>query len=155
MKSWWINKPQTLLLLSRRGPRGPNTRLSQHYICPKMVFFHSSNFFRKKFLWLDKKKSCTFLYTFGGYNFPKSCEKTSWFIHFLIHSIGVGNFFFQARKLFLQIFEKLQNSILSQRNVDSLVSGHLGLLLLKSGGIWECFFSKNFSGATLLVFWGI
>ena len=51
--------------------------ITLHCIGPKMEFGHFSNFFTKKFLGLTKKKSCTFLYTFGGYNFPKSCGKTS------------------------------------------------------------------------------
>ena len=32
------NHPQILQLLSRRGPRSPEARLSQHYISPKMTF---------------------------------------------------------------------------------------------------------------------
>ena len=35
MKSFLINHPQTLLLLSRRGPISQEVRLSQHYIGPK------------------------------------------------------------------------------------------------------------------------
>ena len=35
-KVFGINHPQTLLLLSNRGPRCPEARLSQHYIGPKM-----------------------------------------------------------------------------------------------------------------------
>ena len=41
--------PQNLWLLSRRGPRSPDARLSQHYNGPKMTFQHFSNFCRKKF----------------------------------------------------------------------------------------------------------
>ena len=64
IKSPWkvfgINQPQTLQLLSRRGPRSPNARLSQHYIGPKMTFWHFSNFYRKKFPGLTKEISCTY-----------------------------------------------------------------------------------------------
>ena len=49
------NHPQILLLLSRRGPRSPEARLSQHYIGPKMTFQHFSNFCRKKFPGLTKR----------------------------------------------------------------------------------------------------
>ena len=54
------NHPQILLLLSRRGPRSPEARLSQHYIGPKMTFQHFSNFCRKKFPGLIKGISCTY-----------------------------------------------------------------------------------------------
>ena len=54
------NHPQILLLLSRRGPRSPEARLSQHYIGPKMTFQHFSNFCRKNFLDLIKEISCTY-----------------------------------------------------------------------------------------------
>ena len=48
-KVFGINYPQTLRLLSRRGPRSPDARLSQHYIGPKMTFYHFFNFCRKFF----------------------------------------------------------------------------------------------------------
>ena len=48
-KVFWTIYPQTLRLLSRRGPRSPDTRLSQHSISPKMTFCFLSNFCRKKF----------------------------------------------------------------------------------------------------------
>ena len=54
-KVFGINHPQTLRLLSRRGPRGLDMRLSQHYIGPKMTFCHFSTFCRKKFPGLTNK----------------------------------------------------------------------------------------------------
>ena len=55
-KVFGLKHPQTLqLLLSRRGPRSPNMRLSQHYIGAKITFQHFSNFCRKKFPGLKKK----------------------------------------------------------------------------------------------------
>ena len=62
-KVFGINHPQTLPLLSRRGPRGPDAWLSQHYIGPKepkMTFCHFSNFYRKKFLGMTKYFFCTY-----------------------------------------------------------------------------------------------
>ena len=49
-KAFGINHSQTPRLLSRRGPRSPDVRLSQHYIGPKMAICHFSNFCRQKFL---------------------------------------------------------------------------------------------------------
>ena len=60
----WSFEKQSLTILSRRGPRSPDMRLSQHYIGPKLTFCHFLNFCRKKFLGLTKS-SCTFLYSFG------------------------------------------------------------------------------------------
>ena len=59
-KFFGTNHPQTLQLLSRRGPRSPEARLSQHYIGPKMTFWHFSNFCRKKFPGLIKGISCPY-----------------------------------------------------------------------------------------------
>jgi hypothetical protein len=58
-KVFGTNHPKTLRLLSRRGPRKPEARLSQHYIDPKMTFRHFSNFCRKNFADLIKEISCT------------------------------------------------------------------------------------------------
>ena len=52
--------PQTTQLLSRRGPRYPDARLSQHYISPKMKLCHFPNFCRKKILAWQNKFPCTF-----------------------------------------------------------------------------------------------
>ena len=61
-----MNKqPSIPLLLSRRGPRGPSMRLSQHYIGPKKTFCHLSNFCRKKVSWLDKKAPVLFCVLLG------------------------------------------------------------------------------------------
>ena len=89
------NHPQILLLLSRRGPRSPDTRLSQHYIGPKMTFQHFSNFCRKKSFQAWQEGSCTILYNFRGCNLQKSCGKTSTFIQSgqEIRFIKPGNFF--------------------------------------------------------------
>jgi hypothetical protein len=60
-KSFWNkNHPQTSLLLSRRGPRCPDARLSQYYISPKMICCNFSNFRRKKFPGFTKEISCTY-----------------------------------------------------------------------------------------------
>ena len=59
-KVFGINHPQTPGLLSRRGPRCLEARLSQHYIGQKMTFLHFSNFCRKKVSQLDKKASAHF-----------------------------------------------------------------------------------------------
>ena len=54
------NHPQTPRLLSRRGPRSPEARLSQHYIGPKMTHWNFSNFCRKKIPGLIKDIFCTY-----------------------------------------------------------------------------------------------
>ena len=59
-KVFGTNHSQTLQLLSRRGPRSREARLSQHYIGPKMTFRHFSNFCRKKFPSLIKGIFCTY-----------------------------------------------------------------------------------------------
>ena len=69
-----ITYHQTLRLLSRRGPRVPDVRLSQHYLGQKKVFCHFSNFCRKKFPGLTKNP-CTFLYNFEDCNLQKSRKK--------------------------------------------------------------------------------
>ena len=63
--------PQTLLLLNRKGPRGPHLRLSQHYIGPKMTFSFFK-FLQKKVSQLDKKGRALFCIVLGGYNLQKS-----------------------------------------------------------------------------------
>ena len=64
-KVFGTNHPQTLLLLSRRGPRSLGARLSQHYIGPKMTFRHFSNFCRKKFPGLTKRLLHIFIQFWG------------------------------------------------------------------------------------------
>ena len=59
-KVFVTNHPQIWPPLTRRGPRSPDMRLSQHYIGPKMTFCHFSTFCRKKFPGLSK--NCTYLY---------------------------------------------------------------------------------------------
>ena len=51
-KVFEINYPQTLQILGKRGPRGLDVRLSQHYIGP---FYHFLTFCRKKFPGLTQK----------------------------------------------------------------------------------------------------
>ena len=101
-KDFGINHPQTLRLLSRRGPRSPSTRLSQHCIGPKMTFGHFSNFSRKKFPGLTKEISCTSWMNvgschmiFANYN-PQSCIKMC------------RSLFVKPENFFLQIFEECQ-----------------------------------------------
>ena len=62
-KVFGINHAQTLQLLSRRGPRGPDVRLFQHYIGPILSFF---NFLQKKVSRLDKKVPAHFCITLGA-----------------------------------------------------------------------------------------
>ena len=99
------NHPQTPRLLSRRGPRSPEARLSQHYIGPKMTFQHFSNFCKKKFLGLIKGISCTY-----GMNLEvlphDFCKLQPLKLKKLCRSLFVkpGNFF-------LQKFEKCWNVI--------------------------------------------
>ena len=57
--------PQTLQLLSRRGPRSPKARLSQHYVGLKMTFQHFSKFCRKKFPGLTKRLLNIFIQFWG------------------------------------------------------------------------------------------
>ena len=64
-KVFGTNHPQTLRLLSRRGPRSSNTRLSQRYIGPKMTFCHFLNFCRKKFSGLTIKLLHIFIQLWG------------------------------------------------------------------------------------------
>ena len=59
-KFFGTNHPQNLRFLSRRGPRSLDMRLSQHYIGPKMTFWHFPNFCRKKFPGLKKEIFCTY-----------------------------------------------------------------------------------------------
>ena len=65
------NHPQILPLLSRRGPRGPEARLSQHYIGPKMTFHHFKS--RRVWGWFVPK-------TFQGLHFLFS-GSLSWSIY--------------------------------------------------------------------------
>ena len=64
-KVFGTNNPQNQLLLSRRSPRSPDARLSQHYIGPKMTFRHFSNFCRKKFPGLTKRLLHIFIQFWG------------------------------------------------------------------------------------------
>ena len=100
------NHPQTPRLLSRRGPRSAEARLSQHYIGPKMTFQHFSNFCRKKFLGLIKGISCTYwmnLEVLPHYFFKLQPLKLKKMCRSLF--VQPGNFF-------LQKFEKCWNVIL-------------------------------------------
>ena len=54
-KVFGINYPHTPHHLSRRGYRCPEARLPQHYIGPKMMFCHFSNFCKNKFPGLKKE----------------------------------------------------------------------------------------------------
>ena len=99
------NHPQTSLLLSRRGPRCPDARLSQHYISPKMICCNFSNFCRKKFPGLTKEISCTYWmnlevlpHDFCKLQPPKLYQ-------------NFRNFFVKPGNFFLQKFEKLQHVI--------------------------------------------
>ena len=71
-KVFGTNHPQTLQLLSKRGPRCLEARLSQYDIGPKLTFCHFSNFCTKKFSGLTKM--------FLQICWQKSCGKTSTFI---------------------------------------------------------------------------
>ena len=93
-KVFGTNHSQTLQLLSRRGPRSREARLSQHYIGPKMTFQHFSNFCRKKFPGLTKRLLHIFI-QFWGLSFAKIMWQDLYF-----HSISAGNPFYQAWKLF-------------------------------------------------------
>ena len=59
-----------------------DARLSQHYICQKIIFCHFSNFCRKKFPGLIKKFLHIF-YNFVGCNLKKLSGKTSSFIQWV------------------------------------------------------------------------
>ena len=68
-KVFGIKHPQTLKLLSRRGPRCPDMRLSQHYIGPKNDILSFFNFLQKKVSFLFQKLFMGFIFCFLGNSF--------------------------------------------------------------------------------------
>ena len=135
------NHPQTLLLLSRRGPRCPDARLSHHYISQKMICCNFSNFCRKKSPGLKKEIYCTYWMNLEvlPHDFCK-LQPTKMYKN-------VRNFFVKPGNFFLQKFEKLKHVIFELMEcLDSFTSGHPGPLLLKSSEVWGWFFQKLFQG---------
>jgi hypothetical protein len=119
-------------------------RLSQHYIGPKMTLCHST-FCRKSFL-ASQKSSFTFLPHFGGCNLKTSFSNP-------VDSFNKWKkFFCQDRKLFsadiqnMTEFHFWANVMLRQPHVWASPAQ-------KSQGL-RVGYSKNFSGATFVVFWG-
>ena len=107
-KVFGIKHPQILQLLSRRGPRSPEARLSQHYMGPKMTFRHFSNFCRKKFLGLTKKAPVHFYTIFGVVIFKNHMARP-------LHSFN------KCRKFILSSLETF-----FCRNLKSVVMSFLG-----------------------------
>ena len=142
------NHPQTPRLLSRRGPRSPEARLSQHYIGPKMTFQHFSNFCKKKFLGLIKGISCTY-----GMNLEVLPHDFCKLQPLKLKKI-VQKPFCQAWKLFFAEIWKM------------LKCHFWAYVMLRQPHIWasraspaqksqglRVVYSKNFSRATFFVFW--
>ena len=108
-----------------------------------MTFRHFSNFCRKRFPGLIKEISCTYWMNVEvlPHNFCKSQPPKLY--------KNVQELYCQAGKLFLQKFKKWQNVMLRQsRGWASRASP-----TQKSQGL-RVGYSKNFSGATFVVFWG-
>jgi hypothetical protein len=62
-----------------------------------------------------------------------------------IHLISAENLFFQVEKLFsAKIRKMVECHFWANECWDSLASGHLGPLLLKSRGVWGWFYTKTF-----------
>ena len=111
-KDFGINHPPTLQLLSRRGSKSLDARLSQHYIGKKMTFCHFSNFCRKKFSSLTKKLLHISIQIWG-----LKFAKTMW-LDLYNHSISAENFFCQAWKFFSAEIWKCWNIIFGWCNVE-------------------------------------
>ena len=62
-KVCWTNHPQTWPLLTKRGPRSPDIRLSQHW--PKKIILAFFKFLQKKVSRLDKKAPAHFCIILG------------------------------------------------------------------------------------------
>ena len=106
-KVFWINYPQTPWLLSRRGHRCPEARLSQHYMDPKMTLCHFSNFCKNKFPGLTTELSCTYWMNLF-WCFAK------WFLKIATPKViqkCAGVFLSSRETFFLQKFDKCQNVI--------------------------------------------
>ena len=147
-KVFGINHPQTLRLLSRRGPRSPDARLSQHYMGPKMTFCHFLNFCRKKFSGLTIKLLHIFIQLWGLW-----FAKIMW-QDLYIHSISAGNFFCQAWKLLSAEIWKMSECHFRADVMlrQSRVRASRASPAQKSQGL-RVVYSKNFSRATFFVFW--
>ena len=112
-KVFGTNHPQIWPLLTRRGPRSPDMRLSQHYIGPKMTSWHFSNFCRKKFFGIRKQSFCTYwinlevlLHDFFKLQPPK-LYKTA------------GAFFSSRETFFCRNLKNARMSFLCQYNVET------------------------------------
>ena len=97
LKSPWKTKhPQTLWLLSRRGPRSPEANLN---ITLAQKWYHAIfQISAERSFPAEQEDSCTFLYNLGGCNLQKTCGKTSTttFIQYgqKISFIKSGNLFY-------------------------------------------------------------
>ena len=130
-KVFGINHPQTLQLLSRRGPRCTVTRLSQHYIGPAMKFCYISNFCRKKIF-------CTYWMN----------------LEVLSHDF----FKLQSQKVYKnvgELFVKLGNLFFDQCDVETASRpGLYDFFCWKVTGFEGGLFEKTFQGQHFFVFWG-
>ena len=91
------------------------------------------------------------------YSLNESRGFATWFLQVTIpkNIQKCAGIFLSSRETFLWKFERWKNVIFGPMNCwDSLPSGYLGPLLLKSCSLWSWFYSKNFSRAKLYVFWG-
>ena len=147
-KVFGTNHPQTLQLLSRRGPRSPDARLSQHYIGPKMTICPFLNFGRKNVFRLDNKAPVHFYTIFGVVIFKNHVARP-------LHSFNkcreplvssLETFFCRNLKNVGMSF--LANVMLRQSRVQASRASPAQ----KSQGL-RVVLSKNFSGATFFVFW--
>ena len=124
-----------------------NESLSQHYIGPKMTFWHFSNFCRKKFPGLIKGISCTywmnievFPHNFCKLQPPKLYE-------------NVQELYYQARKLFSAEMWKMAecqfwaNVMLRWSDVWASRASPA-----QKSQVLMVVYSKNFSRATFFVF---
>ena len=129
-KVFGINHPQTLQLLSRRGPRCTVTRLSQHYIGENEILLYFKFLQKKDFLHL-LNESRGFVTWFFQITIPKGLQK--------------------CRGTFCQAWKPIFWPMWCW---DSLTSGPLWLLLLKSHRVRGWFIQKNFSRAVFFCFLG-
>ena len=96
-----------------------------------------------------QQSSCTFLHNFGVWNLQKSYGKT-----FTIHSISTGNLFFQAWKFFsAKIWKTSECHLWANVTLrESYVWASRASPAQKMQGLRLDSF-KNFSRATIFVFW--
>ena len=139
------NHPHTLWLLSRKGPRSPDTRLCQHW--PKNEILPLSKFLQTKVFWLDNKATAHFYTTLGVAIYKNHVARP-------LHSFNKCRKSLQVWKVFSAEIWKMsechfwadvmlrQSRLWASRASPAQKSQDLRVVC-----------SKNVSGATFFVFW--